>query len=120
MKKIVLFICFVFSFNLFSQSMDYRCNVRNYTIDLNLRNDTSTHIWLYDNMYREVIAQAYAGAVQREGSNNVYLFYPGNAAPIKLVLKTKVATSFPDRFAAYIETRARGFLLWENINCFKN
>lgn len=96
---------------------DYRCDVRQYTVDLTLTEDTSTHMWLRE--YHDVLAQAYAGWVEKKDGKSTYHFYPGNADTAKITFKTQDVIDLPETLTGRIETTARGFLLWDRLNCKK-
>lgn len=116
MKKIVFLLTF-FASHAFAQSADYVCNVRQYRVDLNLRQDRSTHFWLTDTMNYDVISHGFAGSVERRGERLNYFFYPGNASPVMMTFKFEDTVNFPAKILGRIETKVRGFLLWENMTC---
>ncbi len=117
MKNTLIFALFFVSLNAFSQSAAYVCDVRNYRLEINLRADISTDMWLIDTFNRDVIAMGFAGSIEKKGDKSIYNFYPGNGYPVKLTFKTQDAIDFPPRISGHIDTRARGFLLWENLSC---
>jgi predicted RecB family nuclease len=119
MKKIISLILLTLSFHAFSQSADYVCDVQNYRVEINLRTDTSTHMWLTDRSDQRTIAQAYAGSIETDHAYSIYHFYPGNADEAKLTFRTQDAVNFPGRIYGYIETKARGFLLNDYLTCSK-
>lgn len=119
MKITLIFALILLTSHAYSQSADYVCDVRNYRLEINLRADLSTDFWLTDTFNHDVIAMGYAGFIEKKGGKSIYHFYPGNAYPVALTFKTQDAIDFPDQIKGYIETRVRGFLLWENLTCNK-
>ena len=117
MKKIILFNALLVSFNLFAQSADYVCEFRQYRLDLELRQDRSTHLWVSD--YHGVIFQSYAGFVEKRGTNSHYFFYPAYSDQAELTFKTQDTIDFPKHLTGKINTRLRGFLVRDSFNCTK-
>lgn len=116
MKKCILALCFLSSISALAYT-DYRCEVRQYQVELTLTQDTSTHMWLLDR--HEVLAQAYAGWVEKKDAKLIYHFYPGNAEPAQITFKAQDVMDLPQKLDGYIETKARGFLLWDRLSCRK-
>ena len=116
MKKFILGLCLLSSSAAFAYT-DYVCEVRQYQVELTLTQDTSTHMWLRERY--EVLAHAYAGWVEKKDGKMIYHFYPGNAEPAQITFKAQDVIDLPEKLNGYIETKARGFLLWDRLNCRK-
>lgn len=114
--KLIIALGLLFSTAAFAYT-DYRCSVRQYTVDLTLTQDRSTHMWLRE--YHEVLAQAYAGSIEKKDGKSIYHFYPGNAEPASITFKTQDVIDLPETLNGRIETVARGFLLWDRLTCRK-
>ena len=116
MKKLI-FVFALLSTGVFAQSADYICHVRNYRLDLHLRQDRSTHFWLTDTMNHYTVSHGYPGSIERAGDKVKYLFYPGNASPVMMMFNYQDTIDLPAKLPMYIETKAGGFLLWEKMVC---
>lgn len=116
MKKFILGLSLLSSASAFAYT-DYHCEVRQYQVELTLTQDTSTHMWLLDR--HEVLAHAYAGWVEKKEGKSTYHFYPGNADNAKITFKAQDVIDLPESLSGYIETTARGFLLWDRLSCRK-
>lgn len=113
----MLFLLSFFALNTFAQSADYTCDVRQYRVDLNLRQDRSTHFWLTDTIQYDVIAQGFAASIEKRGNLTDYFFYPGNASPVMMTFKSEDIVNLPLKLSASIETKVRGFLLRDGMSC---
>jgi hypothetical protein len=117
MKKIILLSIFIITSNLYAQSADYSCELRQYRLDLNLRQDRSTHLWVRD--YHGVIFQSFAGFVEKKGTNSHYHFYPAHSDPAVLILRTQDTIDLPNKLTGTINTKLRGFLIRDTFNCVR-
>lgn len=119
MKNIFIIALLALSFNSFAQSKDYACDVRQYRVELILTPDTSTSFFLMDMHNYQTLANGFAANITREKGLVTYHFYPGNAHPMKLTFREDDVNNMPDKMRGYIETKARGYLLWDYVNCRK-
>lgn len=117
MKNILTLILFAISLNAFSQSADYVCDVRNYRVEVTLTPDTSTSFFFIDRNNTETIAHGYAASLRKQSVVTSYSFYPANADKVVLSFRNDDLASYPSQMRGYIETKARGFLLNDYLNC---
>lgn len=118
MKKLILFCLVLGSLSAMARPWeDYVCSARQYTVEITVTQDTSTHFWLMDGF--ETLAHGYAKSLERKGEKTTYYFYPGQAEPAKITFKTQDVIDQPETIEGRIETTARGFLLWDRLTCKK-
>lgn len=117
MRNLILVVGLLLSFSSFGA--DYVCDVRNYRVEIVLTPDTSTSYFLTDRNNYQTISHGFAASITKKDGVSTYFFYPGNADNVKLSFRTEDVENSPAKMKGYIETKARGFLLWDYMNCSK-
>lgn len=114
--KIFLLLLLTLSFQAFSQSADYDCDVRQYDVDLTLTQDTSTSMWFRDRY--DVLAMGYAGSLEKKEGKTIYHFYP-QLGPIEITFITQDTIDLPKKLSGWIHVNAPFFVLWDKLECTK-
>lgn len=99
-----------------ARSADYRCDVRSYDVYVTLTQDRSTRLLLKENYH--VLANAYAGSVEKKSSNTVYYFYP-QLGPIELTFKTQDTVDLPEKLFGRIFVNAPNLFFNDKLNCVR-
>lgn len=115
MKKLILTALFLFTSSVFARSADYSCRVRQYNIDLNLTQDTSTSLFFRDGY--DVLGVGYAGWVEKAGAKTNYHFYLNQYSPMILTFKTQDTEDLPQKLVGWIDVHAPFFVLWDELVC---
>lgn len=118
MKNLLTLLVSLFSFSLMAASADYQCSAGQYRVALTLTQDRSTHIELRDDY--GFLYQAYAGTVEKSGTLTKFTFYPAYEGSAQLVVRTEDAINFPSKLLAKLTGSARGFILRETLNCYRD
>lgn len=116
MKTITLLVLFLASTLTWARSADYRCEVRSYDVYLTLTQDRSTSVVMKEN-YR-VMANAYAGSIEKKASNTIFYFYP-QLGPIELTFKTQDTIDLPERLSGRIFVNAPFLFFSDRLNCIR-
>ena len=114
MKKYLIILLVLISFQAFTITEDYRCSVRQYTVYITITQDTSTSMWLSE--YHNVLAMGYAKSIERKDGKTIYHFYP-QLGPTDYTFKTQDTIDLPKKLSGWIHVNAPFFVLWDKLEC---
>jgi len=115
--KYLFILSTLFTLQAFASS-DYKCNFRNYTLDLQMTNDRSTGLFIIERYRYETLYNGYVGSIERRTNKTDFIFY-GRSGEIILTFNTPDLLNEPARMRGRIEADLEGFYIVDNFICTK-
>lgn len=114
MKLLICFVALMSSFAVCAR--EYKCDIRNYRLTIDLEGDRSTHVWIRDLNTYSVLHQGYAGSIDRGQRVTSFYFY-GQQEPTILSFRNSDLKSQGDKIKGHIEATLEGFYFRDYMSC---
>lgn len=114
MKKLIMILTLIVSTNLFAK--EYTCYKSNFKLVIDLYQDRSTHLWLYDRYNHHLYQQSYAGSIDRGNKVTSFYFYGRNEPVIISFMNTDILNQEAN-IRGHIDTMIDGFIVKGYFDC---